>query len=310
MLLEHKKRATISKKTIIRGIGLHSGQPVRMEMYPAPAGSGICFQNWDSGEIVRASLENVVDTAMAVTLGSNNWRIQTVEHILAALATEGITDILIRLDGEEIPIMDGSSQPFIEAIQEARREELAEDLEPIIIRHPIWVVDGDKYLVVLPANEGRISYTIDFDHPAIGAQTMTIALKNREVKQEVLAARTFGFLDEVEKLHEQGLALGGSADNAIIFTEDGILNPELRYQNECIRHKVLDFIGDLSLVGRPIQGHFLASKGGHALDIALARNIAMVAQYDEIQARRDKSQEPAPAGAASFPPAHLLKAIR
>ena len=185
--------------------------------------------------------------------------------------------------------MDGSAQPFMEALTLAGKREFNQDVDPIVIRNPIWVVDNenDKYIVVLPSDEFKISYTISFEHPMIQAQTKTLTLQSKTVKEEVLSARTFGFMSEVEKLHAQGLALGGSEENAIIFTENGILNPDLRYDDECIRHKILDFIGDLSLVGRPIQGHFLASRGGHGLDIDIARKIVETAENDEFQKKNN-----------------------
>ncbi len=283
-------RKTIKNATVINGIGLHSGKNVVLRLFPAEENTGLIFRTNKSGRAseIKVALENVVDTSNAVTLGDGFNAIQTVEHLLAALYTLGITDLIMEIDAIEIPILDGSSLPFIEAIESIGFIEFKTELEPIIVKNPMWVVDGDKYLVVLPSDELKVSYNIDFKHPLLTGQSYTTKLDSEILRRDILPARTFGFLRDVEALQAKGLALGGSIDNAVVLTDDGYLNENLRFENECVRHKILDLIGDLSIVGRPIVGHFLASKAGHALDVSLGKFIMSKISGDEISKFKSK----------------------
>ncbi|PJZ70194.1 UDP-3-O-[3-hydroxymyristoyl] N-acetylglucosamine deacetylase [Leptospira perolatii] len=281
-LREHRK--TIKDSIRIKGIGLHSGKEVNLIAHPAPSGTGIVFEYRKGNDkaSLPVELSNVVDTSNATTLGDGLHKIQTVEHIMAAIFSLGITDMILEIDAVEIPIMDGSSLPFLDAFESIGYTEFEETIDPIFVQNPLWVVDGDKYLVILPSKEWKVTYTIDFPHPLLKGQSITIDLNREVLKKEILPARTFGFLRDVEALQARGLAMGGSLDNAIVLTQDGYLNESLRYENECVRHKILDLVGDLSIAGRPIIGHYLASKAGHALDISMAKLVMSSVTGNEL----------------------------
>ncbi|WCL50944.1 UDP-3-O-acyl-N-acetylglucosamine deacetylase [Leptospira sp. GIMC2001] len=278
-------RKTVKETIRLKGIGLHSGKTVRLNIHPAESGHGLKFNHSQPthSTIIPVHVDYVIDTGNAVTLGKDQVKIQTIEHLMAALHTLGITDALIDIDSTEVPIMDGSSLPFLEAIQSTGWIESKTILEPIQITNPIWVVEGDKYLVLLPSDELKVTYSIDFNHPLLRGQSFTTNLDQKTVLEDILPARTFGFLKDVEQLQSKGLALGGSLDNAVVLTEDGYLNDSLRYENECVRHKVLDLIGDLAVLGRPFTGHLIASKAGHGLDISLARCILEQEKANEMK---------------------------
>lgn len=269
----------------MEGVGLHSGEKSKLIFSPAPSGRGIQFTNKNkyTNQYLEAALKNVVDTSLAVTLGREEWKVQTVEHLLSALFMCGITDIYIDITSIEVPILDGSAKPFIDKFESIGYLEYNDNLiEPIILQNPLWVVDGDKYIIALPAKGFEISYNIHYNHPMLRSQTFFDVLSNGNFKKDIAPARTFGFLAEVEYLRSRGLAKGGSIDNAIVLDDKGYLNPSLRYENECIRHKVLDLIGDLALIGRPIQGLIVANRAGHALDIAFAKKLVQSLEEDEI----------------------------
>ncbi|MDF3818765.1 UDP-3-O-acyl-N-acetylglucosamine deacetylase [Leptospira sp. 96542] len=269
-------RKTLKSSVTLKGIGLHSGKTVTLKLHPAEAGTGLVFYLYRGTQKTRipVALDHVVDTSNATTIGDGSSnRIQTIEHLLAAVHTLGITDCILEIDSVEVPIMDGSSLPFWDGIRSAGILTLAETIEPIRITNPMWVVDGDKYLVMLPSDELKVTYSIDFNHPLLRGQSYTTTLDESILSTDILPARTFGFLKDVEALQSRGLALGGSLDNAVVLTDDGYLNESLRYENECVRHKILDLVGDLAVMGRPFLGHLIASKAGHALDISLAKCI-------------------------------------
>jgi UDP-3-O-[3-hydroxymyristoyl] N-acetylglucosamine deacetylase len=283
-------RKTLQSEVLVKGIGLHSGKQVSLRLIPAEVNTGLIFIHnvKNKKSIIPVSLNYVVDTSNAVTLGDGMRIVQTVEHILAALHTRGITDLIMEIDSNEIPIMDGSSREFIKLIDSVGLKTYKEEVEPIRIQNPIWVVDGDKYLVVLPSDTLKVTYHIDFKHPLLKGQSITMDLNEEVMVNEILPARTFGFLRDVEALQSRGLALGGSLENAIVLTDDGYLNTDLRYENECVRHKVLDLIGDLSIIGRPILGHIIASKAGHALDVSMGKLIMSKITGDEITKFKSK----------------------
>lgn len=283
--MNHINKKTVKDTVRLRGIGLHSGKIVHLNIHPAEVGTGIQFIHTSGSKstIIPVHVDNVIDTGNAVTLGKEGVRIQTIEHLMAALHTLGISDTRIEIDAMEVPIMDGSSLPFLEAILATGIEESKEKIEMIQITNPIWVVEGDKYLVLLPDDELKVTYSIDFAHPLLKGQTLHTSLDHDTVLNEILPARTFGFLKDVEYLQSRGLALGGSLDNAVVLTDDGYLNDSLRFDNECVRHKVLDLIGDLAVLGRPFRGHLIASKAGHGLDISLARCIIEQEKRNELR---------------------------
>jgi UDP-3-O-[3-hydroxymyristoyl] N-acetylglucosamine deacetylase len=273
-------QATVKREIELRGIGLHSGTTVRVKIQPAPAGTGIEFTSMvsPSFEPVRAHYSNLVNTSNAITISNSSYSIQTIEHFMAALYSLGVYNARILVQGNEMPILDGSSTQIVAAIQEAGVRMQALPQEVFRIPYPIWVEENGGYLIALPADDFRITYTIDFSlkSSAVGTQTAHFIVDTRTFCDSIAPARTFGFYDELEYLKKNNLALGGSLENALVFTKDGLINDDLRFSNECVRHKVLDLIGDLSLIGRPLEGHFIAYKSGHAMDLALTRKIDMV----------------------------------
>jgi len=268
------KQKTISKEITYQGIGLHKGQPVNLIFKPAPINTGIVFLRTDLLEKpqIPASVEWVVDTTRGTTLGKDGVQIYTVEHVLSAVAGLGITNLYIEVDSIEPPAADGSALPFVNALQETGIMEQDEEIEKIVLKKAIWLKDGDKFIVALPAPCFRVSFTLVYDHPVIKTQFAEYNIKKETYVQEIASARTFGFLAEVEKLKAMGLALGGSLENAIVVGDEAPLNP-LRFSNEFVRHKILDLVGDLSLIGQPLQAHIIASKSGHELNTRLAQVI-------------------------------------
>jgi UDP-3-O-[3-hydroxymyristoyl] N-acetylglucosamine deacetylase len=256
------------------GIGLHSGQKVTLSLKPAPADYGIRFQRADLGGIeIPAHVSHLGGRQQLQTgLVSNNASVETVEHLLAALRSLGIDNVCVELNHAEVPIMDGSSAPWVYLIQDAGVKELSVPRRIIEVLRQIQVQQGDKRIALYPADRFKVSYTISFDHPMLRHQQRTLEFSEQMFVDEIAPARTFGFLKEVEMLRQRGLALGGSLENAIVIGETGVLNP-LRFDDEFVRHKILDALGDLALVGHPVQGHLVVHRGGHALHTALAAEV-------------------------------------
>ncbi|MBM4439096.1 MAG: UDP-3-O-[3-hydroxymyristoyl] N-acetylglucosamine deacetylase [Candidatus Rokubacteria bacterium] len=262
---------TIRKRVTLDGIGLHSGKPVRLTLSPAAADTGIVFRTPDGGS-VSATPENVIDSHYATTLGRGAVRVQTVEHLLAAAAALGIDNLDVGLDGSEIPAVDGSAKPFVAAMLSAGRTRQSARRRPITIPCPLRVGGDGRWLVIVPSDRLRISYTLDVDHPAIGTQALAWTATERSFIEEFAPARTYGFLKDLGAIRKRGLARGVSLDNTIGVDERGVLNG-LRFRDEFVRHKVLDLVGDLSLLGRPILGHVIARNAGHALNYELVLAI-------------------------------------
>ena len=272
------KQRTLKNAIRATGVGLHSGIKVEMHLRPAPVNSGIVFRRMDipSAVDLKADPYLVTDTRLCSVLESGNAKVATVEHLMSALAGMGIDNIYVDLNGPEVPIMDGSSAPFVFLLQSAGIEEQKALKKYVRIKQPVEVHDGDKWVRFTPHNGFRIEFTIDFDHPVFdkGAQKVVVDFDHTAYTKEVARARTFGFMHEVEALRNHGLALGGSLDNAIVMDEFRVLNSDgLRYENEFAKHKVLDAIGDLYLLGHPIIGAFEAYKSGHALNNKLLREL-------------------------------------
>jgi UDP-3-O-[3-hydroxymyristoyl] N-acetylglucosamine deacetylase len=265
---------TLRRSVTCAGIGLHSGHKVTLSLKPAPADSGIRFQRTDlAGSEIPAHVSHLSGRQQLQTgLVSDKASVDTVEHLLAALRSLGVDNVTVELNHPEVPIMDGSAAPWVYLIQDAGIKELAAPRHTIRVRKTIQVQDGDKRIALFPADRFKISYTISFDHPLLRHQQKTLDLDEQVFMDEIAPARTFGFLKEVEMLRQRGLALGGSLENAIVLGETGVLNP-LRFEDEFVRHKILDVIGDLALVGYPIQGHLVVHRGGHALHTALAAEL-------------------------------------
>jgi UDP-3-O-[3-hydroxymyristoyl] N-acetylglucosamine deacetylase len=271
------QQQTIRKPVTVDGIGLHSGRPVEVVLSPAAADTGIVFRAPKS-EPIPAAPESVVDSHYATTVGRGAIRIQTVEHLLAAAAGLGIDNLDICVDGTEIPAMDGSAKPFVSALMSAGRTRLGARRRPIRIPYPIRVGTGGRWLMIVPSDRLRISYTLDNDHPAIGVQALTWTVTDRSFVEDFASARTYGFLKDLGAIRKRGLARGVSLDNTIGVGDAGVLNG-LRYRDEFVRHKVLDLLGDLALLGRPVLGHVIARNGGHALNydlvVAIQRAVGL-----------------------------------
>jgi UDP-3-O-[3-hydroxymyristoyl] N-acetylglucosamine deacetylase len=256
------------------GIGLHSGQKVRMSLKPAPADYGIRFQRTDLGGMeIPAHISHLgARPHLQTSLANGRATVDTVEHLLAALRSLGVDNACVELDHSEVPIMDGSSAPWVYLIQDAGVRELPAPRKSIQILRQVQVQQGDKRIAVYPSDRFKVSYTIRFDHPLLRHQQKTLDLDEQTFVDEIAPARTFGFLKEVEMLRQRGLALGGSLENAIVLGETGVLNP-LRFEDEFVRHKILDVLGDLALVGHPLLGHLVVHRGGHALHTAFATEL-------------------------------------
>lgn len=273
------KQRTIKQPIATTGVGLHKGNKVQLTLRPAPVNTGLVFRRVDLNPAVDipANAEFVRDTRMCTCLiNDDNVRVSTVEHLLAALAAMGIDNLIIEVDSHEIPIMDGSSHPFIYLLQSAGIEEQKAAKKLIKIKQPVRVEEGDKWAELLPHDGFRIDFAIDFDHPAIAntGQQLSINFSSNNFVKEISRARTFGFMKDIEMLRANNLALGGSFDNAVVLDEFRILNTEgLRYDDEFVKHKVLDAIGDLYMGGHTILGHLRAFKSGHALNNQLLRAV-------------------------------------
>ena len=247
-----------------------------MTLRPAEAGTGIVFHR-KIGErtvTIEATSANVVDTQMATVLGKGDVRVSTVEHLLSALAAYGVDNLHIDIDGPEVPIMDGSAAPFASIIEEAGQRRHQQSRKFLAIRKPVSVIDGEKRVNIIPSRFFRITFDIAFQHPCIALQQRSVKVSSSVFRRDLAPARTFGFLRDVETLKAAGLALGGSLENAIVVDDERILNPEgLRFQDEFVRHKILDAIGDLSLIGYPILGHVRAFKAGHDINHQLVEKL-------------------------------------
>jgi UDP-3-O-[3-hydroxymyristoyl] N-acetylglucosamine deacetylase len=258
---------TIARPMTVTGVGLHSGLAATVSVYPAAANQGLKFIRTDLPERpqVRAHYSRVVDTTRATTLGDGRATLSTVEHLLAALYGLGIDNAVIEVDGPEIPIMDGSAQPFVDLLAAAGSSSLPWPRAYLVIHKQVEVSNGDGWMRVMPGKP-RIMYAIDFAHPLIRRQRFTVPLDAEHFRREIAPARTFGFLKEVQFLQSRGLARGGSLDNAVVLDDTDVLNPGgFRYPEECVRHKILDALGDLALLGMPILGRLEVSRGGHDL---------------------------------------------
>lgn len=268
------ERKTIATTVGIEGVGLHSGHYTRLELRPANAGTGIVFLRTDLGDLRIPALQTST-TALdyATTVGKDDVAIGTVEHLLSAIVATGLTDVEIAIDGPEIPIVDGSAVPFVHLIEAAGVRGLGETIAPIRITRTLEIEENGKTIRISPSDRLSIRYKIDFNHPAIGKQSIHFDARDDNFERKIAPARTFGFLREVEKLRAAGLARGGSVENCIVLDDSGVSNGPLRFRDEFIRHKVLDLLGDLALLGRPLIGEITASKAGHAMHSKLVEAI-------------------------------------
>ena len=291
------QQRTIKNEIRATGVGLHSGEKVFLTLRPAPPDTGIVFRRIDLDPVVEipASGELVTETVLCTGLTCKGAKVQTVEHLMSALAGLGIDNLYADLSAPEVPIMDGSSGPFVFLLQSAGIVEQGVPKRFIRIRRPVEVRDGDKIARFEPYDGFRLSFTVRFDHPAIpdSLSSAEIEFSTENYIREVSRARTFGFMRDLEYMRERNLGLGGSMDNAIVLDEYRVLNDDgLRYADEFVRHKILDAIGDLYLAGRPILGAFHGYKSGHALNNKLVRALlADQSAWEEVSFPLD---EPAP----------------
>jgi UDP-3-O-[3-hydroxymyristoyl] N-acetylglucosamine deacetylase len=256
------------------GIGLHSGNKVTLSLKPAAVDHGIRFRRTDLGDFeVPATVHNLAGIQLATGLARDQVSVETVEHLLAALVSMGIDNVVVELNSPEVPIMDGSAAPFIYLIQEAGVKRQQARRKYLKIVRPIALSRGDKRIALYPSDHFKVTYSISYDHPLLRHQSRTLRITEESFIEDVAPARTFTFLKDVEMLRQNGLALGGSLENAIVLGETGVLNNPLRFDDEFVRHKILDAVGDLALVGYPVIGHLVAHRGGHALHTAFAARI-------------------------------------
>ena len=282
---------TLKQKVSFEGIGLHTGRYSKVHLKPAPRDTGIIFIRTDKELAIKASIGAVTDTAFSTTLGYNGIKIRTVEHILAVLAGLGIDNLIIEVNGPEIPILDGSSMELTSLILKGGIAKQSKKRPYIRITNPVVLTDGHAEIAALPHNGIHITYRIHFNHYLLGEQNLSLELTEESFAMEIAPARTFGFLKDVEYLKANGFARGGSFDNAIILGESGILNSTgLRFKDEFVRHKILDLIGDLSLSGFPIYGHIIANKSGHTTNMKFLKKLLSNSDYWELLSEAHQHQ--------------------
>lgn len=273
--MDYKQR-TLMNEVGCTGIGLHTGEKVKINLRPAPVNSGIKFVRTDlkGRPEVEVRFDNVFDTTLATTIGTNGCKVSTIEHLMAAFFGLGIDNAVVELDGPEVPIMDGSAAPFVFLIKSGDIREQKSPKQFIVIKKPFKVDDGNRSVSIYPSKELKITYMIDFQHPLLRNQEYELTFSGRDFVREISTARTFGFMKDVETLKKNGLARGGSLDNAVVIDDFRIINEDgLRFDDEFVRHKILDFIGDISIVGSPIIGHFVVKKSGHFLNQQMLRKL-------------------------------------
>ena len=266
MKLRMIEKSTIQKEIQLSGIGIHSGKKVDLLLRPSSSGE-IIFRRTDLNNLELRLDPKIIETRSSTCLASKGCKIQTLEHFLAVLFMFGIDSLIVEINGDEIPIMDGSASPFVQAILEAGIKLLSEKKKNIKILKPFIIKEKDAAVSFYPDSEFKITYSIEYDHPSIQKQEMSMSVNLKKFVTEIAPARTFGFLKDVPALRDQGLALGGSLENAVVLDENGVISGSLRYPDEFVRHKILDLIGDLSLLGSPLIGHFEAHKAGHMLHL-------------------------------------------
>ncbi len=264
---------TLRQPVTVTGHGLHSNRPCRVTIHPVEQASGLRFLHTPTGIEIPAKVDLVGDLSLATTLVKDGLRFGTVEHLLAALAGLEIEHALIEVDSEELPILDGSAAPWVEAIVAAGARDLPGFRRFIKILRPVELMGGDKWMRVSPYPGLRLRYAIDFAHPSIGRQSRELSLDPEKFRRELASARTFCMEKDIEFMRAHGLALGGSLANAIVFSATGPLNETLRYEDEAVRHKMLDLVGDLALLGAPLLGLVEAHAAGHALHVALVKAL-------------------------------------
>ena len=286
-------QTTIGKNVELVGIGLHRGSPVKLRLEPLGVNSGIVFYRSDAGVSIPLIPANVVDTKMATVIGKDGVTISTIEHMLSAIYAYGIDNLRVIVDADEVPVMDGSSMSFCMLLEEAGivMQDTAKKI--MRIKKEVIVQEGDKYVKLIPSNDMNYDFTIKFAHPVIDKQSYILKFTKENYKKEIARARTFGFVHEVQYLRSKGLALGGSLENAVVLDDKKVLNPEgLRFGDEFVRHKILDAIGDMSLIGMNFIGNYEAYAGSHDLNHKLTLELLKdPANYEIVELATAESKE-------------------
>ena len=294
-----RKQHTLKQSTSCVGIGLHSGHKVTLTLHPAPADSGVIFRRVDQGDVtIPACAEYLSHINHATCLAKDGVRVETIEHLLAAFQALSVDNVLVEIDGPEIPIMDGSAAPFIFLIHEAGIRKQTTARTVLKLTSPVSISDGRRFVAAYPHDALRLSYTINFDHPLLRHQEFSTTIDESSFVDDIAPARTFGFLKDVELMRQSGLALGGSLDNAVVLGDTGVLNNPLRFPDEFVRHKILDLMGDLVLLGRPLQAHVVAMRAGHELHTELVKAILASPDSWELATVPDTETSPQSADVA------------
>jgi len=275
-----KTQKTLREPVHLSSIGLHSGENVNVVITPAPVNTGILFKV--DNKYLPATVDYVSDVVLAVTLSKGSTKLSTVEHFLSAFYALGISNLVVDIDNKEAPIFDGSSDLIVNALINAGIEEQYVNIPVFDVQNPIWSRKDDKFIIILPYDGLRISYSIEYNHPHLPTQTCNVNMTAENYIHKIAAARTYGFYEEFEQLKDMGFARGGSLENALVYSQDGVMNDDLRFENECVRHKVLDITGDLALLGLPIKGHVIAHKAGHALDVDIVNRLREQISLDQF----------------------------
>lgn len=284
---------SIQKPVEAAGVGLHSGVPVSVRILPAPPGTGIVFLRTDLDRFpVQASWRHVARVSYATSLMRQGVLISTTEHLLSVLYSMGVDNAFIEIDNLEVPILDGSGLPFVELLAQAGLRAYRRRRRYLRIRRPVSVEERDKRISVLPDDRFALTCDVFFNHPLVGRQTLEMEVSPGKYASQIAPARTFGFAEELGKMRDMGLIRGASLENAVCYEPDGVMNPGgLRFPDECVRHKALDLIGDLALIGRPLLGHVIAERAGHAMHVALVGKIMSdpslyeILSFDQLASR-------------------------
>jgi UDP-3-O-[3-hydroxymyristoyl] N-acetylglucosamine deacetylase len=284
---------TIQRSVETAGIGLHSGAAVRMRLRPAPPSTGIVFLRTDLDNFaIAASWKNVARVSYATSLMRQGVLISTTEHLLSVLYSMGIDNVFVEIDNLEVPILDGSGQPFVDLLREAGLKTYRRRKRYLRIRRPVLIEAAGKRITILPAERFALTCEIEFDHPLVGRQSIDLEVTPERYASDIAPARTFGFERDLDQLRNMGLIRGASLENAVCFNSHRVLNPSgLRFPDECCRHKALDLIGDLALIGRPLLGHVIAERAGHAMHVALVAKIMSdpglyeILSFDQLASR-------------------------
>jgi len=282
------KQRTIKKPVEVVGIGLHKGVPVKLRLEPMSENTGIVFYRSDKGVSIPLKPEYVVDTKMATVIGNGGAVVSTIEHLMSAVYAFGIDNLRIVLDNDEVPIMDGSAISFVMMLKEAGIEELSANKKFLRVIKEVRVEDKEKFAILKPSKDINFDFEINFDHPVIGNQKYNFKFSTKNYIEEIAKARTFGFLKEVQYLRSIGLALGGSLENAIVLDDKGILNDSLRFPDEFVRHKILDAIGDMSLLGSNFIGSYEVYASGHHLNHLLTLKAFEENAFEVVEFGRDE----------------------